>query len=302
MKIAIITGGWSGEREISLNSAKSMLEAIKHLNKYDVCVIDFQKNLQQFVNDLKIAKPDVALLAIHGVGAEDGVLQGILEIAGIPYTSSSVTASAISMDKIFTRIITEKIGIQGPKWKALPIDELRKNGENFAFPYVIKPRNEGSSIGVSIIYNQKDLEKALDAWTFGNKVLLEEYIKGKEIQVAIICGKAIGTLEVQPDAEFFNYHAKYTDGITKHIFPAQIPDDINNLILKQSEQIFSILECSGIARTEFIYGEDSKVYFLEINTQPGMTSLSIVPDIAKNFDISYIEIIEKMIEAAILIN
>jgi D-alanine-D-alanine ligase len=297
-KVAVITGGWSGEREISLDSAKSMVSAMQGTGLYEIFVVEYSRDLIKFLTELDRIKPDVALLAIHGVGAEDGVLQGILEAVRIPYSSSSVVSSAIAMDKVFSRLIMESEGVYSPQWGLIKLEKIKKQQLPFAYPYVIKPRNEGSSIGVSIIHNQNDLEKALSQWVYGEAVLVEEYIKGQEIQVAVICGKAIGAMEIKPHAEFFDYHAKYTEGATEHIFPPQIPDEIYSAIMCASEGAFRALECSGIVRVEFIYGNDGKIYFLELNTQPGMTSVSIVPDIVRHFGISYEDIINVMISEA----
>jgi D-alanine-D-alanine ligase len=297
-KVAVITGGWSGEREISLASAKAMVGAMQETGRYEIFVVEYSRDLIKFLTELDRLKPDVALLAIHGVGAEDGILQGILEVAEIPYSSSSVVSSALAMDKVFSRIIMEREGICSPEWGLTKLERIKRQPPPFEYPYVIKPRNEGSSIGVSIIHNQEDLEKALSEWGYGETVLAEKYIKGQEIQVAVICGKAIGAMEIKPHAEFFDYHAKYTEGATEHIFPPQIPFEIYSAIMCAAERVFNALECSGIARVEFIYGNDGKMYFLELNTQPGMTGVSIIPDIVKHFGISYGDIINTMIREA----
>ncbi|MDR0632886.1 MAG: D-alanine--D-alanine ligase [Holosporales bacterium] len=296
LKLAVITGGWSSEREISLKSAQSMVEAVQRAGRYEVAVIDYGKDLAKFAMELNEAKPDVALLAIHGVGAEDGVLQGVLEVAGIPYTSSSVTASALAMDKVLARIILEKAGLRSPPWELLTLKQL----ESFPgpYPYVIKPRNEGSSFGVSIIHNKDDLDKALAQWVYGDKVLVERYIRGQEIQIAVVCGKAIGAMEIKPQSEFFDYYAKYTEGATQHIFPPNIPADVYDTMMAASELAVETLECSGVVRVEFIYGDDAGIYLLELNTQPGMTAVSLVPDIAARYGISYEDIVDEMIKSA----
>jgi D-alanine-D-alanine ligase len=299
IKVALITGGWSSERDISLRSAKSVLGALERIGKYEVCEIDYQKNLLKFAHDLDEAKPDVALLAIHGLGAEDGTLQGALELSGIRYTSSSVTASALVMDKVFSRMILEGVGIKFPEWELLPIKVLAESGARFSFPYVVKPRNEGSSVGVSIVHSEQDLKKVVSEWTFGENVLVEKYISGKEIQVAVLFRRAIGAMEIKPNTEFFDYHAKYTSGATEHIIPPNIPSQICDEILQISQLAVDVLGCDYIVRPEFIYGDDGEIYCLELNTQPGMTDLSIVPDIAKHYGISYDEIIEAMVENAL---
>ncbi|MDR0624855.1 MAG: D-alanine--D-alanine ligase [Holosporales bacterium] len=353
VKVAIITGGWSAEREISLNTAQSVLGALQQYgsDKYEACIIDFQKDLIKFISELTAASPDVAFLGIHGQGAEDGILQGLLDVLGIPYTSSGMTSSAVTMDKVLTKLLLERDGILSPEWEVLPPDKLSRDGASFDFPYVIKPRNEGSSVGVSIIHNQDDLQKAIAQWQWGPHVLVERYVTGQEIQVAVINGKALGALEIRPSSEFFDYRAKYTAGATEHIFPARAPQDVCESMLRQSEKAFERLECRGVVRAEFIYGEcprsqkgcggvdalfDSssmlgtaqrlrdvfpahnsfcarghaepqneksiptgqQIYLLEINSQPGLTAVSIVPDIARNVGLSYFDMIEMMIASA----
>ena len=298
INVALITGGWSGEREISLRSSKSMIEALEKSERYNVTVIDYKKDIFDFAKKLTESKADVALLAIHGVGAEDGVLQGILETANIPYTSSGVTASSISMDKVFSKIIFEKIGIKVPKWELLKIENAKKGISGFNFPYVIKPRNEGSSLGVYIIHNQNELDIALSNWSFGDEVLVEEYIKGAEVQVAVICGKAIGAIEIIPHSEFFDYKAKYTTGGADHVMPADIPEKIYNDVLTKSESVYKFLNCKSVVRIDFLIDKNGTAYILEVNTQPGMTSLSLVPEIAAYCGISYEKIIDIMIESA----
>jgi D-alanine-D-alanine ligase len=325
-KVAIITGGWSNEREISLKSAQAMFEALQSEGGggYDAHLVDFQRDLQKFVTELSALAPDVALLGIHGKGAEDGVLQGILEVLGIPYTSSGVASSAITMDKVFTRMVLAPEGILAPEYVVMPMEKLVRGEAPFDFPYVIKPRDEGSSIGVSIIHNQAELAVAAGQWVFGrNRLLLrpseseflegeksdmlvERYIHGREIQVAVLNGRALGLMEIRPNAEFFDYKSKYTPGGAQHILQPDIPPDVCELMLKQSEQIFEKLECRGVIRTEFIYEEEAggnygrpnRAYLLEVNSQPGMTTTSIVPDIARASGLSYFDLIDAMIACA----
>lgn len=296
-KVAVIAGGWSGEREVSLASGQSIFETLQSAGQYETCFIDVTRDLWRFAHDIKAADPDVALVVTHGIGGEDGVLQGVLEMAGIPYTHSNVTASALAMDKVLSRIIFERIGIHTPKWTVCTIENMRQEKEPLPFPYVMKPINEGSSLGVYIIHNEHDLEKALTEWKYG-EVLLEEYIKGKEVQCAVLNGKALGAIEIKPKNAFFDYEAKYTKGAADHIMPAPIPAKDYQHVLDESEKAFKSLGCNGVARLDFMYGEDGQTYLLELNNIPGMTSVSLVPEIASYVGMSYLQIINALIESA----
>lgn len=297
-KIAIVAGGWSGEREISLASGRSIVDALKEAEKYEVCFIDVKKDLWLFAQDIKAANPDVIIVATHGVGGEDGVLQGALEMTGIPYTHSGVLASALAMDKVLSRVVFEKANIQTPKWLVISKEELLKDGAPFQFPFVIKPIHEGSSLGVFIIHSQDELEEALTGWNYG-QILVEEYIKGREIQCAVFDGKAMGVIEIKPRDEFFDYKSKYTKGEAEHIMPAPILARDYQKVLDISEQAYQSLGCNGVARLDFIYDKNAQIYLLELNNLPGMTTVSLVPEIARYNGISYLQLLYNMIESAV---
>lgn len=297
-KIAVVAGGWSGEREISLASGRSIVDALKEAEKYEVCFIDVKKDLWLFAQDIKAANPDVIIVATHGVGGEDGVLQGALEMTGIPYTHSGVLASALAMDKVLSRVVFEKANIQTPKWLVISKEELLKDSAPFQFPFVIKPIHEGSSLGVFIIHSQDELEKALSGWNYG-QILVEEYIKGREIQCAVFDGKAMGVIEIKPRDEFFDYKSKYTKGEAEHIMPAPILARDYQKVLDISEQAYQSLGCNGVARLDFIYDKNAQIYLLELNNLPGMTTVSLVPEIARYNGISYLQLLYNMIESAV---
>ncbi|GHS92915.1 D-alanine--D-alanine ligase [Alphaproteobacteria bacterium] len=298
-KVAILAGGWSGEREISLRSGKKMLEVLQESWKYDVCLIDVEHNLLKFVKDIEAAAPDVLLLALHGVGGEDGLIQGVLEMLTLPYTHSDVLSSALAMDKVYSRIIFEHFGIKGPQWGVFSQEDLLAGSHDFRFPYVLKPRNEGSSLGVCIVKSQDILENALKNWAYCPDILVEEYIPGKDIMTGVYEGRSLGTIEIRPHSEFLNYDSKYTQGESEHIMPAEIPQDVYDWVGKQAERAYKALGCRGIARLDFIYGRD-EVYLLELNTQPGMTPTSFYPDIARHAGLSYFDVLEQMLESALL--
>jgi D-alanine-D-alanine ligase len=298
-RIAIISGGTSGEREISISSARGMHEALVASGKYqDVAVFDVAHNIVSLAQDLVNFNPDVILNALHGVGGEDGVMQGVLETLRIPYTHSGVAASAIAMDKVYSRIIFSQAGITVPKWKLYPVEQLSRMP---SMPFVMKPRCEGSSLGVSIIKSREDLIQALSAWEYGKFALVEEYICGKEVQTAVFDGVALGTIEVRPHREFFDYRAKYTVGETDHIMPADVPDDVYVLVQELAERAYQSIGCRGMTRLDFMIKHENDTwvpYLLELNTQPGMTPCSLVPDIAKYLGWSYLDVIERMLLSA----
>jgi D-alanine-D-alanine ligase len=298
-RIAILSGGWSREREVSLSSGLGVYNALITSGKYvDVTMIDVTRDVSQLVRSIELAKPDVIFNALHGIGGEDGVIQGVLEMLNIPYTHSGVSASSIAMDKVFSRIIFSHTGIPIPKWEVCTIECLMKSEHSMSLPMVIKPRNEGSSLGVFIVKSKNELDNALRKWNYGKEVLVEEYINGKEIQTAVLNGKALGTIEIRPHAEFFDYTAKYTEGAADHIMPACIPDHVYSDVFAFAEMAYSSIGCKGIARLDFIYSDDGIPYLLELNSQPGLTNTSLVPDIAKHIGMSYIDVIEEIIARA----
>lgn len=299
-RIAILAGGWSGEREVSLSSGQGMYESLIKSGKYDnVTLIDVHKNIMELAQNIQEAQPDIILNALHGIGGEDGVIQGFLEIFEIPYSHSSVTASAVAMDKVLSRIIFMHKGIPVPTWELCSLKDLKRGKRPMPFPWVIKPKNEGSSLGISIIKSEENLQKSLSEWQYGQDILIENYIQGKEIQTAVLNGKALGTIEIRPYSEFFDYKTKYTAGAADHIMPADIPANIYQYVLILAEKAYKALECKGIARLDFLYDHNQQVYLLELNTQPGMTPCSLVPDIAQYQGMSYDDIIEKMIESTL---
>lgn len=299
MHIAVLMGGWSLEREVSLSSAKGIIEAIKELG-YKVTPVDVTGDLTDLLNHLKKSSPDVIFNALHGIGGEDGVIQGVLEMLQIPYTHSGVTASAIAMDKILSRQIFSYQGIPVPDWKIISFDDF-KHAHPMDFPYVVKPVKEGSSFGVSLIFTELDYQKALNTWSFGNQILVEKYIPGREIQVAVIDGKAIGSIEIQMHSGFYDYEAKYTPGRTTHLVPAPLNPKDEKEILKLAEKAYQTLGCRGASRVDFRCDDTKEhinFYLLELNTHPGMTPLSLVPEIAAHNGMSFKDLIQIMIQTA----
>tara|TARA_B100001175_G_C19499054_1_gene637008 strand:+ start:819 stop:1751 length:933 start_codon:yes stop_codon:yes gene_type:complete len=298
-KILVILGGSSKEREVSLDSGRSCITA---LNKMGYNSIKFDPKENSLTNIKKI-NPDIIFNALHGKDGEDGNIQSFFEYLKIPYTHSGVLPSMIAMDKYLSKRLFEQNNIKTPKYflfskiNNLIINfkkEIKKNKLNF--PIVVKPNNEGSSIGVKICKNFESLQKEFKKL---NKVydnlLFETYIPGQEIQVALLGGKSIGAIELKPKRKFYDYQAKYKKSAnTLHIMPAPIDKKKYNEVLRISEKAYKTLKCKGIARCDFRYYKNN-FYLLELNTQPGMTSLSLVPEIAKYSNISFKKLVQWMI-------
>lgn len=299
--IAVLMGGWNSEREVSLNSGEAVYKALIALG-YKAEKIDFDRNI---VDKLNKIKPDIVFNALHGQFGEDGRIQGLLDILNIPYTHSGILSSAVCMDKILTNKLCDASSITSPQFKILYKNKAEENKKSIAQigkPFVIKPVNEGSSVGVEVFLEDSDFDIEKYHWKFGDKILIEKYIAGQEIQVAVLNGKALGAIEVRPKHLFYDYECKYTPGMTEYIMPAEINQEKYAEILKIAEECNEVAGCSGVTRIDFILnnknGGDNKFYLLEINTHPGFTSTSLVPKIAKYAGISFEEIIEFLIKSA----
>jgi D-alanine-D-alanine ligase len=289
-KIAVLLGGLSAEREVSLKSGTAVARGLKEAG-FDVTEIDVGYDLPQKLAELK---PDAAFISLHGTYGEDGAVQGLLEFMQIPYTHSSLQASAVCMDKESTQRICAQAGIPGmhiaKNWFG---DIADVHFDIMPAPFVLKPTQEGSSVGVSIIKTPADLEKAKQNWHFG-RAMVEEYIAGRELSVAVLDNPtpiALGIIELVPSKEFYDYEAKYTDGITKHIMPAPL-EPVQEAEMKAiAVQVHCLLKCSGISRVDFRF-DGKNPYLLEVNTHPGMTELSLVPEIANFVGIDFKNLVE----------
>ncbi len=303
-RVTVLMGGWSSEREVSLSGGKGIVAALKErghqVNAVDV-TRDIPALIKAIMND---GKPDVVLNNLHGRWGEDGCIQSLLEMLAIPYTHSGVLASALAMDKPSAKKIVEAAGVRTAEGKVLSKDEVLKNGIPFEAPYVVKPPNEGSSVGVQIVLKGHNFDIAHEKWTFGNEVLVERYIPGRELTVGLMGGKAITVTEIVPKVTFYDYTAKYTDGFAEHVCPAKVPQDVFNECLRMAEVSYKALGCNGVARIDVRY-DDSKpgttgLYFLELNTQPGFTPLSLVPEQAKATGTSFPDLCQWIIDHPII--
>ncbi|NJD92167.1 MAG: D-alanine--D-alanine ligase [Geobacter sp.] len=298
MRVGVLMGGLSAEREVSLKSGAGVLKALVDAG-YDAVGIDVGRDLAA---RLVAEQVEAAFICLHGRYGEDGSVQGLLELMGIPYTGSGVLASALAMDKIFAKKIFAASGLTITPYVVLRQgDKVTADALPFPLPVVVKPSREGSSVGVSIVKSAKDLQQAIDeAFSYDREILLEQYVKGREIQVGILDGKGIGAIEIVPKNEFYDFEAKYTDGMATHILPAPMPAEQYASLLKAGEKAHACLGCSGYSRVDFIVTPDFNQYILEVNTLPGMTALSLLPEIAQGAGISFTELVERIIFSAAL--
>ncbi len=297
-KILIISGGISKERDISLETGKQVAkELIK--NKYVVKITEPDESLHK---NIKYFKPDVIFNALHGQFGEDGYIQTILETTGIPYTHSGVISSAIAMDKELSKKIFIKNNILTPKYFLHSFNKTKKElintvNKKLGFPVVIKPINEGSSVNV-FICSRADLFKKLKFLRNYKKIIFEEFIPGREIQAAIIGSKKLGAIELKTKRKFYDYQAKYNSKAkTQHIIPVNLKKNEYEKLMNTAFKVHKLIKCRGVSRSDFKYYR-GKFYLLEINTQPGMTSLSLVPEIAAYCGINFLELIKLIIDDA----
>ena len=297
-KILIISGGISKEREISLQTGNQVAKELKN-NKYTVKICEPNHNLFKVI---KKFKPNIIFNALHGQYGEDGYIQSILENIGIPYTHSGVIASATAMDKEISKKIFIKHKILTPKYIKYSFDDhftklIPKIKKKFGFPVVIKPINEGSSVNVYIC-NKSNLKNKLKKLKPYKVILIEEFISGREIQAAILGNKKLGAIELKPKRKFYDYEAKYNSKAqTRHIIPVDLSKRKFNELMSISCRVHNLLGCRGVTRSDFKYYKN-KFYLLETNTQPGMTKLSLVPEICMHKGISFIKLIKLLLDDA----
>jgi len=297
-RIAVLMGGLSAEREVSLKSGAAVHKALV-ARGYDSVAIDMGRDLAQVLIREKV---EIAFICLHGRYGEDGAVQGLLEVIGIPYTGSGVLASAMAMNKIFAKKVFQSWGLTVAPYRVVRRGEEPDLGTlGFPLPVVVKPSQEGSSVGVSIVRRPEDLRPALDAaFAYDEEILVEEFIKGREIQVGILEELALGAIEIVPKKEFYDYEAKYTAGMAEHILPAPLPPELYRQVLKLGEEAHNALGCSGYSRVDFLVTEQEECYLLEVNTLPGMTALSLLPEIARGAGIVFEELVEKILISASL--
>jgi len=299
-KVAVLMGGFSVEREVSLSSGEGVLKALEELG-HEAIPIDLTRDMKAFIQALETHKPDMVLNILHGRWGEDGCIQGLLEIMNIPYSHSGVLGSALAMNKVVARKICRGEGIRVPEGQVAKLSDICK-GHVMAPPYVIKPIGEGSSIGVHIILDEKSPLPDPQEWEFEEEVLVERYIPGRDLHVTVIGEKAVGAIETRTPNVFLDYEAKYTDGKASHFMPAPIHPEAYAQVLSWGEKAHKALECRGITRSDFRYddtqGEPGILYYLETNSQPGLTPMSLAPETAAHQGMSYAQLVQWMMEDA----
>ena len=296
--VAVLMGGWSAEREVSLRSGKACADALNRVG-YRVSAIDAGRDIATV---LATIKPDVALNVLHGRPGEDGTLQGVLEILGIPYSHSGVLASAVAMHKVYAKALFRAADIPvAEDLVASRFDAAKRH--LMPPPYVVKPIAEGSSVGVFIVTGQHPhppQELYRDDWAFGEQVLIERYIPGKELTCAVLGDRALDVIEIEPATRFYDYEAKYASGGSRHVLPAQILPNVYQEVRRLTLAAHSALGCRGVSRADFRYDDrgTGNLVCLEINTQPGMTETSLVPELAAHAGVTFDELVRWMVEDA----
>ncbi|MEN3746135.1 D-alanine--D-alanine ligase [Sphingomonas sp. HF-S3] len=302
LHVAVLMGGWSNEREVSLMSGNGVADALESLG-HEVSRVDMDRGVALKLAELK---PDVVFNALHGTPGEDGTVQGMLDLMGLTYTHSGLVTSVIAIDKQLTKQALVPHGIPMPGGRMVRTDELYQR-DPLPRPYVLKPVNEGSSVGVAIVTSESNYSNPISAqargpWQEFDELLAEPFIRGRELTCAVLGDRALGVTELKPQSGFYDYDAKYTDGLTEHVFPAQIPDEITDACMRLSVEAHRLLGCKGASRSDFRW-DDSQgadgLFLLEVNTQPGMTPLSLVPEQARHCGISYPELVQWIVDEAL---
>ncbi|MBO9624600.1 MAG: D-alanine--D-alanine ligase [Sphingomonas sp.] len=302
MHVAVLMGGWSAEREVSLMSGSGVAEALESLG-HKVSRVDMGHDVAVRLAELK---PDVVFNALHGTPGEDGTVQGMLDLMGVPYTHSGLVTSVIAIDKQLTKQALVPHGVPMPGGRMVRTEELHER-DPLPRPYVLKPVNEGSSVGVAIVtaegnYGNPIARDARGPWQEFDELLAEPFIRGRELTTAVLGDTALGVTELKPKSGFYDYDAKYTDGLTEHVCPAEVPEEIAEACKRIALEAHRLLGCKGASRSDFRWDDSQGVdglFLLEVNTQPGMTPLSLVPEQARHIGMSYPELVQKIVEEAL---
>ncbi len=302
LHIVVLMGGWSAEREVSLSSGAGIAEALESLG-HRVTAIDMDRDVAA---KLAEAKPDLVFNALHGTPGEDGSIQGLMDIMGLRYTHSGLATSVIAIDKVLTKQALVPQGVPMPGGRIVTTEELH-TADPLARPYVLKPVNEGSSVGVAIVtaegnYGNPIGRDVAGPWQEFGELLAEPYVRGRELTTAVLGDRALGVTELRPKTGWYDYQSKYTDGMTDHIFPAEIPDEITEACKAIALRAHQLLGCKGCSRSDFRWDDERGVdglFLLEVNTQPGMTPLSLVPEQARHLGMSYPELVQAIVDEAL---
>ena len=295
-KIAVLMGGPSSEREVSLSSGKAMFAACAALG-YDAISVEFKDDILSHLDTLKSV--DIVLIALHGGIGENGRIQGMFESLGIRYTGSDALSSAICMDKHISKLLAEDVGIATPRWKRIRKGQSIYKNE-FDYPFVVKPNSEGSTIGLTIVHNENDYDSAVEeAFKYDDEILIEEFISGKEITVSIVGEDVLPIIEIRPEHGLYDYECKYTKGMTEYICPAELNEDLTKRIKRTAFEVYKLLKCRHYGRVDLRLDNNNQHWFLELNTLPGMTDTSLLPKAAKATGISFEQLIGKIIKQSL---
>jgi D-alanine-D-alanine ligase len=302
LHVAVLMGGWSNERPVSLMSGEGVAKALEERG-HQVTRIDMDRDVAA---RLAATKPDVVFNALHGTPGEDGTVQGMMDLMGLTYTHSGMVASVIAIDKELTKQALVPHGVPMPGGRIVETSEIFER-DPLERPYVLKPVNEGSSVGVAIVtsegnYGNPISREATGPWQEFDRLLAEPYIRGRELTAAVLGDRALAVTELKPKSGFYDFDAKYTDGMTEHVCPAQIPEEIEKACLELALRCHRLLGCRGCSRTDFRWDDErglEGLFVLETNTQPGMTPLSLVPEQARHLGIEYGELVEIIIADAL---
>ena len=302
LHVAVLMGGWSAEREVSLMSGSGVADALESLG-HRVTRIDMGRDVAA---KLAETAPDLVFNALHGTPGEDGTVQGMLDLMGLKYTHSGMVTSVIAIDKLLTKQALVPHGIPMPGGRIVKSESLY-DGDPLPRPYVLKPVNEGSSVGVAIVTDEGNYGNPIargvkGPWGEFEELLAEPYIRGRELTTAVLGGEALGVTELKPKSGWYDYDAKYTDGMTVHVCPAEIPDEIAATCRSIALEAHKLLGCKGASRSDFRWDDSQGIeglFLLEVNTQPGMTPLSLVPEQAKHIGLSYAQLVQKIVDEAL---
>jgi len=296
-RVGVIMGGPSAERAVALASGRRVAEALSDRG-YPVIAIDWTGTDHNLWSDLRRDRVEVAFVALHGTLGEDGCIQGLLECAGIPYTGSGVLASALAMDKVASRRVFDEASIETPRWT---VYEGPADVQRIGLPLVVKPSREGSSVGISIVHHESQLESALQlASRLHGVVLLEEFVAGREIEVAVLDGVVLGDVEVRPAGEFYDYAAKYQRTDTQYLVPAALTAAERQLCQDLARRAHAALGCAGVTRTDLLLAPTGRAVCLEVDTLPGLTDRSLVPKIAEQSGLDFPSLCERILATAAL--
>jgi D-alanine-D-alanine ligase len=303
LHVVVLMGGWSSEREVSLTSGRGVAAALRQRGWSNVTELDMDRDVARRLGELK---PDIVFNALHGTPGEDGTVQGMMDLMGLTYTHSGLATSVIAIDKELTKMVLVPHGIRMPAGKVVASESLFRE-DPMERPYVLKPVNEGSSVGVAIVTADGNTGNPIGRdvpgpWDKFDELLAEPFIKGRELTVAVLGDEALAVTELKIDSGFYDYEHKYTDGRTVHECPADVPADIAEAMMDMAVRAHRLLGCKGASRSDFRWDDEAGeagLYLLEVNTQPGMTPLSLVPEQAKVKGIDYGARVERLIEQAL---